>query len=90
MLYRRYDIANARLAPVFSYTVNDIEYYPDDDDPIARLFVPGLAEKRPSVLKGDSVYAWIPGTTDYEYEGYVHATEQQHVLVMFCKDFHRL
>lgn len=71
-----------------SYEINDVAYYPEPDMPIARLCIPGLAEKRPSVLKGDIVYAWIPGTTDYEYEGFVHAVEQQHVLLMFCKDFH--
>ena len=31
----------------------------------------GLAERRPSVLKGDSVFIWVPGTQDVEYEGYV-------------------
>ena len=36
-----------------------------------KLMLEGLAERRPSVLKGDSVFVWVPGTQDVEYEGYV-------------------
>ena len=55
-----------------------------------RLAVPGLAEKRPSLLRGDIVLATVAaagnGTT---YKGYIHVVEQGHVLLMFHPDFHR-
>jgi len=51
------------------------------------LEVPGLAEKRPSVLANDSIFAWIPGTTDVEYEGIVKKVLKDHVILVFCQDF---
>jgi len=65
-----------------------VERFATVEDPVVRLFVPDLAEHRPSVLKGDIVYAWIPDTTDFEYQGFITEVEQQHVLLMFCKEFH--
>lgn len=64
--------------------------------------IPGLSEKRPSVLPGqfifrwnsfliilgDIIYAWVPGTTDVEYEGQVFRVEHDALLVNFCADFH--
>ncbi|KAL3915188.1 MAG: hypothetical protein SGPRY_007339, partial [Prymnesium sp.] len=38
-----------------------------------KLMIEGLAERRPSVLKGDSVYVWVPESTDVEYEGVVES-----------------
>eukprot|EP01117_Protostelium_nocturnum_P012538 TRINITY_DN4618_c0_g3_i4.p1 TRINITY_DN4618_c0_g3~~TRINITY_DN4618_c0_g3_i4.p1 ORF type:complete len:945 (+),score=254.96 TRINITY_DN4618_c0_g3_i4:86-2920(+) len=51
------------------------------------LSVPGLAEKRPSVLVKDSVYAWIPGSKDVEYEGVVQRTYRDKVALVFCEGF---
>ncbi|PRP82187.1 putative RNA helicase SDE3 [Planoprotostelium fungivorum] len=51
------------------------------------LKVPGLAEKRPSVLYRDSIYVWIPGTTDVEYEGIVTKVGRDEVLLMFNPRF---
>ncbi|XP_077973309.1 putative helicase mov-10-B.1 [Styela clava] len=56
------------------------------------LNVPGLAEKRPSVLKGDRLLAKTldmygnPGK-DW-YEGYVHGVGQNDVEIQFDKNFH--
>ena len=48
----------------------------------------GLAEKRPSVLPSDIIYAFLPDTTDIEFEGCVFRVEQDFLLVYFCADFH--
>lgn len=89
-LIRNFDLSSVCFEEVISYKRGETEYYADQkDEPMLRLIVPGLAEKRPSVLQGDSIYAWIPGTTDYEYEGYVHVAEKNTVIVLFHLDFHR-
>eukprot|EP00026_Physarum_polycephalum_P000193 Phypoly_transcript_00193.p1 GENE.Phypoly_transcript_00193~~Phypoly_transcript_00193.p1 ORF type:complete len:940 (+),score=127.19 Phypoly_transcript_00193:1526-4345(+) len=48
------------------------------------LKVPGLAENRPSVLKGDSVFLKFGGT---EYEGVVHVVNLENVSLRFSKRF---
>jgi helicase MOV-10 len=58
--FRRYDLAGVNL-----------HASKEGDELWHKLMVGGLAERRPSVLKGDSVYVWVPGTTDVEYEGFV-------------------
>ncbi|KAJ3035188.1 hypothetical protein HDV00_004257 [Rhizophlyctis rosea] len=50
------------------------------------LTVPGLAEKRPSVLYGDKVYVRCGGE-QREYEGYVHAVRQEEVYLRFNPRF---
>ncbi|XP_077997664.1 putative helicase MOV-10 [Glandiceps talaboti] len=56
---------------------------------LLRLEVPGLAENRPSVLKGDIIFAQVrtakgPAGLDKKiYKGYVHNIEMEHVLVGF-------
>ena len=49
--------------------------------------VPGLAEKRPSILKGDKVYLRkILGPELFdtsEFEGYVHRIERDYVILRF-------
>ncbi|CAN0164996.1 unnamed protein product, partial [Ectocarpus fasciculatus] len=54
-----------------------------------RLAVPGLAEKRPSLLRGDAVLATdAAGKNGVTYKGYIHVVEQDHVLLMFDAKFH--
>ena len=54
-----------------------------------RLEVPGLAENRPSVLKGDKIYAQVFSNPDqenpdgHEYEGFVHEVEDSAILIGF-------
>ena len=55
-----------------------------------KLEVPGLAENRPSVLKGDKIYAQVytgnsSKTEPVEYEGYVHQIEDSAIIVGFSK-----
>ena len=74
--------------------------YAEKEYLFARLKVPGLAEKRPSILYSNSVrcfvgllmcsYAWIPGSTDVEYEGRVYQTEKDSVLLLFYPGFHEI
>ena len=46
--------------------------------------VPGLAENRPSVLKGDHLFVKLKGENeDVEYKGYVHAVECEKVHLGF-------
>ena len=44
--------------------------------------VPGLAEKRPSLLKGDRLYV-STRRSDREFEGYVHQIQQEEVWLKF-------
>ena len=64
---------------------------------LLQLDIPGLAEKRPSVLKGDKIYVTIAAdeTLDIEnpgkernvmeYEGFVHEVEETKVLLGFSE-----
>ncbi|KAJ3338192.1 Helicase MOV-10 [Gonapodya sp. JEL0774] len=54
------------------------------------LKVPGLADKRPSVLYGDRVYATKLQSADRrKYVGYVHSVEKDGVLLRFAPQFHQ-
>ena len=59
------------------------------------LEVPGLAENRPSVLKGDRIYVRVYGSAGNqepekkEYEGIVHEVENTRILVGFAKDLRK-
>ena len=67
---------------------------------LLELEVPGLAEKRPSVLRGDKIYVMIVAglssthqlpeqqqqcVTTQEYEGLVHEVEESKVLLGFSQ-----
>ncbi|GAB2294816.1 Probable RNA helicase sde3 [Dionaea muscipula] len=58
------------------------------------LVVPGLAEKRPSLVHGDSIYAGLAaGDADEAvvyYEGCIHRVEADEVLLKFNDDFHKM
>ena len=52
------------------------------------LKVPGLAENRPSVMRGDTIHvvaSWMPGKV---WEGCVHRLEREDLLLKFRSDFH--
>ncbi|XP_021742469.1 probable RNA helicase SDE3 [Chenopodium quinoa] len=56
------------------------------------LEVLGLAERRPSLVHGDSVFAQLTLTdTDDQraYEGYIHRVEADHVYLKFADEFHK-
>jgi hypothetical protein len=75
----------------------DIRHY-DKVDKLHRrgsmlaLNVPNLAEKRPSVLKGDKVFvSYLSSGADEnekKYSGYVHQVERDQVLLKFSRGFH--
>ena len=63
---------------------------------LLQLDIPGLAEKRPSVLRGDKIYATVSSDatlniespsksskTIQEYEGVVHEVQETKVLLGF-------
>jgi helicase MOV-10 len=58
------------------------------DRSFLRLQVHGLAEKRPSVLIGDSVLARSPSDRRRAWRGYVHVVERESVLLKFNSAFH--
>jgi DNA polymerase III delta prime subunit len=53
---------------------------------VYRIEVPGLLEKRPSILANDVVYAWRPHTNQ-EYGGRVIEVQQRTILVRFRQNF---
>ena len=59
------------------------------------LEVPGLAENRPSVLKGDRIYVRVYGSATNaepekrEYEGIVHEAQNTSLLVGFSQDLRK-
>ena len=57
--------------------------------PYLALKVPGLSEKRPSVLYGDHVIATKKGGKKQSYQGYVHKVQLEDVLLMFDPQFHK-
>ncbi|EIW74374.1 RNA helicase [Coniophora puteana RWD-64-598 SS2] len=71
-----YDIADAKLRAHSSFNIN--------------LDVPGLAEKRPSVLVGDRILVHRHGDPDGKwYEGGVHVVHKEEVGLKFGADFKR-
>ncbi|KAL6005174.1 hypothetical protein ACLOJK_005736 [Asimina triloba] len=58
------------------------------------LEVPGLAEKRPSLVCGDFIFA-KPVNEDFDggsrpYQGYIHRVEADQVFLKFAKEFHNI
>lgn len=70
----------------------DIRRYDMKDAPMTKqrnlllLEVPGLAENRPSVLRGDHLYVWS-GNSRKEYQGYVHEVYLKEVALGFHPSF---
>ena len=74
---RLYDIEHAQMRVLNAFTL--------------LLDVPGLAEARPSVLRGDKVVVRSPdgGAQGRPYEGVVHAVQQETLQLRFDLSFHR-
>lgn len=60
-------------------TLENFNYKPE----FYRLQVPGLAEARPSLVRGDSVYVRESETSRVKYQGIVHKVEQASVILGF-------
>jgi hypothetical protein len=71
---RTYDMDRARMQPC--------------EGRFLALHVPGLAESRPSVLRGDMVLATPSGRAGPHYRGYAHRVELERVLLRFSQDLH--
>lgn len=56
------------------------------------LEVPGLAEKRPSIVNGDYIFVRdVSGSiNDKPYQGFVHRVQADEVFLKFAKEFHNL
>lgn len=61
-----------------------------DNQGYLKLKVPGLAEKRPSILYGDSVIASFEHSPNLAYEGCVHRIEKEQVSLKFSPEFNHL
>jgi hypothetical protein len=95
--FEEYSVKNYRnkqtlmLAIEENHLEADLQEYNIDSAPLRKsdsyliLAVPGLAEKRPSVLRGDSVLCLANGRT---YKGYVHMIHQTEVFLKFHRTFH--
>eukprot|EP01122_Echinamoeba_exundans_P016115 TRINITY_DN8073_c0_g1_i1.p1 TRINITY_DN8073_c0_g1~~TRINITY_DN8073_c0_g1_i1.p1 ORF type:complete len:1245 (-),score=277.96 TRINITY_DN8073_c0_g1_i1:32-3766(-) len=86
---RRYDLYERTLERVTHFEKGAFVLQVPDDEPVFRVKVPGLAEKKPSVLYNDSIFVWIPGTQDVEFEGRVTHVETDAVLCIFSPEFVR-
>ncbi|EEF49717.1 ATP-dependent helicase NAM7, putative [Ricinus communis] len=53
------------------------------------LEVPGLAERRPSLVHGDLVFAKLVSSDSTVYKGHIHLVGADEVLLKFPKDLHR-
>ncbi|GLJ29187.1 hypothetical protein SUGI_0575620 [Cryptomeria japonica] len=53
------------------------------------LKVPGLSEKRPSLIYRDQIYVTKSGEKGVAYEGYIHKIEANEIYVKFDKSFHK-
>src|SRR5690606_13982667 len=76
------------------YNRDDVVLETTKSGHLLRLHVPGLAEKRPSLLLGDSVYISLATDTGTisrrKYQGIVHQVEQSSVLLAFHPSFHSI
>lgn len=70
-----------------TYTMMNASLRKDARTKLMRLEVPGLAENRPSVLKGDRLYATF-GEDNRKYEGFVHKVELREVALGFQKRYY--
>ncbi|KAM7280885.1 hypothetical protein ACFE04_008019 [Oxalis oulophora] len=56
------------------------------------LVVPGLAERRPSLVHGDHIFAKIVGENGDDkfppYQGYIHSVKADEIYLKFSSDYH--
>ncbi|TVU48310.1 hypothetical protein EJB05_07943 [Eragrostis curvula] len=53
------------------------------------LEVPGLAERRPSLVQGDFIFARHAGSDARPYQGFIHKVEADEIFLQFDELFHR-
>lgn len=74
-----YDMRGAKLNKVLPQQYSRVD--------CVELKVPGLAEKRPSVLKGDNVYITVEGSLSRGYIGCVHQVNEKSLYIAFSSEF---
>ncbi|AQL09697.1 putative RNA helicase SDE3 [Zea mays] len=52
------------------------------------LEVPGLAERRPSLVQGDFIFARYAGNDSQPYQGFIHKVEADEIFLKFDHQFH--
>ncbi|NWI78978.1 SDE3 helicase, partial [Dryoscopus gambensis] len=79
---RRYDMQDVTMVQDRALLVLDV-----------RSGVPGVAEKRPSLLRGDHLFAHLSSERDHSplvrYKGYVHSVELEKVRLGFSFKLHK-
>lgn len=70
-----YDIRN--------YDMHNVTMKKAQNPRLLALQVPGLAENRPSVLKGDRIFVTIANDNQHEYESFVHNVRMDEVWLGF-------
>ncbi|XP_033121728.1 putative helicase MOV-10 [Anneissia japonica] len=68
---------------ILKYSMSNVTMTLDKDKKSLRLKVPGLAENRPSVLKGDYLFAIPKDSPNKCYTGYVHRVEMEELVLGF-------
>jgi helicase MOV-10 len=69
------------------YDMDATTLTPDKKTQLYWLTVPGLAEKRPSLLLGDKIFVKFLDNTREEFSGYVHAVQESRVGLKFAPKF---
>ncbi|XP_071960449.1 putative helicase MOV-10 [Antedon mediterranea] len=69
------------------YRMEEAKLTSDANKHYLRLKVPGLAENRPSVLKGDHLFAISKDNPTKRYTGYVHRIEMEELVLGFDATF---
>uniref|UniRef100_A0A383WFR0 RNA helicase n=1 Tax=Tetradesmus obliquus TaxID=3088 RepID=A0A383WFR0_TETOB len=73
---------------VRAYDIEAAMLTPGGNGRLLALKVPGLAEARPSVMRGDALYVTKAGDSSMEYQGIVHMVQMEQVLLRFSQRFH--
>ncbi|XP_033121763.1 putative helicase MOV-10 isoform X2 [Anneissia japonica] len=68
---------------ILKYSMINATMTLDRDRKSLRLKVPGLAENRPSVLRGDHLWASPKDIPNKRYKGYVHRVEMEELVLGF-------
>jgi helicase MOV-10 len=88
---RRFDLPSVQFVAEMQYLFHGISELMPPDAKIFGFTVAGLAERRPSVLVGDRLFAWdAECETDYEYEGWVCKVTADTVYTRFNRSFEQV
>jgi helicase MOV-10 len=66
------------------YDLTGTRFYHEERFGWTKIYVPTLAEKRPSILRGDSIYVNATHDQGCVHHGYVHFVRLDHIIVSFA------